>query len=212
MFLVALLGNTVGNSISMGNHSLLLVPVKMSGKLWETMVGEHIRDGWKFRVKTSKGIKYITRRRGQKERGMGRFTEEHWSVIERLKQEHLGTDILAQEDVAARTYTPTESKNTEMEDMTMRLSRHEFLVKKIDDHIALYRGTVKMVGCMYNINNHCTYWTWSRRPPFFDHVDECFDSDLYSEMDIQVGDKIMKQWIFRASPWYCRYCSSFKKK
>lgn len=205
-------GNTVGNSLFTGNHLHSRVSVKLSGKQWETMVNEYIRCGWSFRIKTSKGRQYITRRRGQEERGMGRFTEELWSVIERLKNELLETVNHAPGKVAANTDTPSESEHNESEVLPKGLSRREFLVKRIEDSITVHRGGLKMGGCMHNMNSYCTYWLWSSRPPFFDHVDECFGSDQYARKDIQVGDKIEKKWVFRASPWYCGYCSSFKKK
>ena len=195
----------------MGNHTLLRVPANMSGKPWETKVKEYIRDGWNFRVKTSKGKRYITRRRGQDEKGMGRFIDEHWSAIERIRDEYLEVSNRAQEDVAAKIDSPIESEASESEVSPPGLSRREYLMKKIIDHIDLYRGALKMVECRYNVNKHCVYWTWIRRPSFFDDVDECFGPNMYARMDIRVDDKDENMWVFRASPWYCGHCSSFTK-
>ena len=39
-------------------------------------------EGWTFRIKKVKGNKYITRRKGNRERGMGRFDDDLWALIE----------------------------------------------------------------------------------------------------------------------------------
>ena len=184
----------------------------MSGKPWETQVHEYYRAGWRFRVKTSKGKRYITRRKGQTEKGMGRFTNERWGVIERLKDEHPRTDNHAQKKVAAANRTPATSGASEPGMMPLGLSRREYLLEKIDDHIALKRGTSKMVECRYVVNHYCSYWTWSSRPLFFDDVDECFSPGMYTRMGIREGERVEEKWVFRASPRYCSLCSFFKEK
>jgi hypothetical protein len=42
---------------------------------------EWAKNGWNFRVKTTKGKKYITRRKGQKEKSLGPFKPETWAII-----------------------------------------------------------------------------------------------------------------------------------
>lgn len=47
-----------------------------------------IKEGWKFRVKISKGRKYITRRMGAKtERSLGPFNQELWNRIKSIQSE-----------------------------------------------------------------------------------------------------------------------------
>ena len=38
-------------------------------------------NGWKPRVKTQKGISYITLRRGNNEKSLGPYTEERWQLV-----------------------------------------------------------------------------------------------------------------------------------
>jgi hypothetical protein len=38
-------------------------------------------NGWKPRIKTQKGISYITLRRGNNEKSLGPYTEERWQLV-----------------------------------------------------------------------------------------------------------------------------------
>ncbi len=202
----------MGNLNMMGNDLITGGVIQLSGKPWETLVLEYFSEGWRFRVKTSKGNRYITRRRGQEEKGMGRFTVERWGVIERLKNEGSGTDIIVQEKIATVFEAPGKSGASELRKGTPGLSRHEHLLDMIDDHLALFRGTVRMVDCRYVVNHFCSYWSWSSRPLFFDYVDEVFSPGQYTRIDIREGDRVEAKWVFRASSRYCSLCSFFKEK
>jgi hypothetical protein len=39
-------------------------------------------DGWKFRKKLRKGILYVSRRKGRDEKGLGKYSDEYWAMIE----------------------------------------------------------------------------------------------------------------------------------
>ena len=56
-------------------------------------IRRYIRDGWRFRIKTVKGLRYITRRKGQKERSLGPFKPELWALIRRLTAQTAGTEV-----------------------------------------------------------------------------------------------------------------------
>jgi hypothetical protein len=47
---------------------------------------QRIAEGWRFRIKTSRGHRYITRRRGGQERSLGRYTDHLWKQIQALIQ------------------------------------------------------------------------------------------------------------------------------
>lgn len=50
----------------------------------QTNLERWIDEGWRFRIKTSRGHRYITRRRGRQERSLGRYTDHLWIQIEAL--------------------------------------------------------------------------------------------------------------------------------
>ena len=50
----------------------------------EKDINSYIREGWHFRIKTVKGRKYITRRKGQMERGIGPYNPDLWGSITQL--------------------------------------------------------------------------------------------------------------------------------
>ena len=183
----------------------------MSEKLWETNVREYFHSGWNFRVKTVKGNEYITARKGQKERGLGKLTQARRKFIERFKDE--AVDIISQDSETTPDEIPVylDSSSLDVEVQSSKSLRGE-LLDKIQYWIMMDRGGVKMDACMFNAQSHCTYWTWGKRPLFFDYVDELSESPPYTRRPIQLGDTVEERWMYRASPNYCGYCSSFKKK
>ena len=56
-------------------------------EITEEEISRYIDQGYYFRVKEVNGIKYITRRKGREEKGMGRYTEEVWSMIQRARSQ-----------------------------------------------------------------------------------------------------------------------------
>ena len=117
-----------------------------------------------------------------------------------------------QENIAAVIEAPVLPGASEPGLWSSRLSRREYLWGKIDDHLALFRGTVRMVDCRYVVNHFCSYWAWGSRPPFFDDVDEVSSGGLYTRMDVRDGDRVEAKWVFRASPRFCSLCSYFNEK
>ena len=82
--------------------------------MWETREMEYTaediqnwkKDGWSFRLKTVKGRKYVTRRKGKQEKSLGRYSDQLWNTIQksstektrqekRIVQENRITDILS---------------------------------------------------------------------------------------------------------------------
>lgn len=45
-----------------------------------------IDDDWYFRIKNSHGHSYITKRKGDKEQSLGRYTDELWKTITKIKE------------------------------------------------------------------------------------------------------------------------------
>lgn len=115
------------------------------GDTWEMsfsqeQISEWKKDGWTFRVKTSKGKQYITRRRGQEERGMGRYNDKLWNIIKDTDREY---DLHKQQQ--------TEKENA---------------INEIEYRIKLNRAFEMGRSCSHSIDGFCHFWRHNFKPFF----------------------------------------------
>lgn len=169
----------------------------MSRMFSEEEIAEYIRDGWTFRVKKVKGRKYITRRKGQKERGLGLFTPVNWKLISSLLEKTESKEEILEEDKT-----------------NARAQRQiEGTLKKIDDQLQQERGAVMMKSCYYVDDAlYCLYWNFEKKPAYFKTEEELFGSpstSLYKRKKIIFGGKMSSRWVYRASPWFCSKCTAY---
>ena len=161
-----------------------------------------IEDGWNFRVKKTGGKSYITRRKGQKERGLGPYNKELWDLITELTNPTTKTRIVPVKDIEKSEAV------SERDEMAERVKE---LTGKIDEGIMMYRGFHMMKHCLYNSEGFCEYWRWEERPSFFDAIDDLLgpDSGHYSRRRGMVVMGITERWMIRASIPYCATCSAY---
>jgi ribosomal protein L34 len=110
-------------------------------------------DGWKFRVKTVKGKKYITRRRGKQEKGLGRFDEILWKMINR-------GSILSKKDLERIEYE-----------------------KQIESLMYVYRGFEMSLDCVHITDGYCFFWKYDEQPGFFRLADSISAGTYYRKVD-----------------------------
>ena len=110
-------------------------------------------EGWTFRVKTVKGKKYITRRKGKQEKGLGRFNETLWKLIQR-------NSLLSKRDIER-----SEAK------------------KSIMSLMDIYRSFEMSLDCSYIVDGFCHFWKYSEQPGFFRIADRAFDGEFYRRVD-----------------------------
>jgi hypothetical protein len=104
-------------------------------------IREWKKDGWKFRVKVVKGKRYVSRRRGGEEKGLGLYDDGLWRLI---RDTGVGPSDL--------------ELRGEVEGVV------EGLVKVIREyHMSS--------SCVYIVDGFCDFWRYRERQGFFNIVD-----------------------------------------
>ena len=114
-------------------------------------------DGWGFRIKTVKGNRYITRRKGKKERSLGKFDEKLWKLIE-------GT-----------TLGPSE------------VERWRDIEKTIEKIIEQIRTKQMSQTCSHIIEGFCYLWKFYEQPGFFNIADNGLGKGYYKQVESGKG-------------------------
>jgi hypothetical protein len=141
------------------------------------------KEGWTFRVKTVKEKRYITRRKGNKEKSLGRFHGELWALIEKA------------------------IRDTRKDTLKVKKEReYENLVNSIVVNMRAFEMSKK---CAHIVNEYCHYWGYDERPGFFNIVDYNIGKEYYKKIKKKGFDSL---WVFRAVPFYCQNCPSYKRK
>jgi hypothetical protein len=185
------------------SHVGIPFPMGKTERTSREEIKRFIQDGWNFRVKRTSGKSYITRRKGQKERSLGSYTEELWNTIEQLLNPSLKeTEELTELDIE-------HSEDTMAQDNIV--ARVSELTGKIDKAIMLRRGVYMMQNCFYNVDGFCEYWRWEERPSFFDIIDKLWgpDSGYYSKRRVVLSSEPSMQWMIKASITYCATCNAY---
>jgi ribosomal protein L34 len=110
-------------------------------------------DGWTFRVKTVKGKKYITRRKGKQEKSLGRFDEKLWKLIHR-------SSVISKRDLE-------------------RLDAQKIIGSLVHE----IRGFDMSLDCSHIVDGFCFFWRFGDQPGFFRIADRVSLSDYYREVD-----------------------------
>ena len=113
-------------------------------------------DGWAFRVKTVKGKRYITRRKGKQEKGLGRFDDNLWKLIHRVS-------IIPKQDVE-------------------RIEAQ----KLIESIVHAYRSYEMSLDCSHIVDGFCFFWRYDEQPGFFRIADGVSLSEYYKEVEFDV--------------------------
>lgn len=110
-------------------------------------------DGWTFRIKTVKGKKYISRRKGNMERGLGRFDEKLWKLIQ-------------QNSLLSQYY----------------IERIE-AQKSITSIVEIDRIFQMSLDCSHIVDDFCYFWKYAEQPSFFRIADRASLSECYKKVD-----------------------------
>lgn len=119
----------------------------------EDDIREWKKEGWKFRVKTVKGKRYVTRRKGKEEKGLGRHSDELSKLIENTR---IG---------------PTRSEiRQEGEELV------EGIMKQL-------RVSHMSFNCTHIVEGFCRYWRYRDKPGFFNIVDDRIGEGYYKQVE-----------------------------
>jgi len=115
-------------------------------------IREWKKEGWKFRVKKVKGIKYISRRKGKEERGLGRYSDELWRLIQ----------------------------NTRIEPSEFEQRREAEIL--VEDLLKTVREYHMSVNCYHIVEGFCHFWRYDEKPGFFNIVDDRIGEGYYKKI------------------------------
>jgi len=141
----------------------------------------YVRDGWHFRVKSVKGRKYITRRKGQKERGVGPFDPDLWASINLFTPQSAEeeTSLIQEESVLEKGINDL-PKGTP--DWFRASVEFEMKWRRLLKDISMHRGLEMVRTCMHlDDEGLCSYWSWENEPNFFGLLDELMGSGMYKK-------------------------------
>jgi hypothetical protein len=141
-----------------------------------------IRSGWNFRIKKVHGKNYITRRKGQTEKSLGRYDENLWKLIETLtgkKQPSLsGT-------------------------MAERLDKAQILFEKWDNELGVHRGFIAMNSCVFvDREEYCMYYRFENKPNFSRHMEKLMGTDFLKLTACAF-------WVHKANIRFCKNCHAY---
>jgi len=164
-------------------------------EITEEEISRYIDQGYYFRVKEVNGIKYITRRKGREEKGMGRYTEEVWSMIQRARSQ---TDEAIGEKPVETTVEKTFPDTLG-------------ILEQLKEEISVNKGLIMLTSCLHNVEGICTYWHWESKPGFFDILDRLDgpDPSSYILTDIVQEGQIEKRWTVKAQVIFCMNCPAY---
>jgi hypothetical protein len=162
-----------------------------------------IDDGWYFRKKKVDGNWYITRRKKQNERSLGRYDDDLWYMIEEE------TGKTSKKEESKKIPQKLNVKNNKI-DYPKKTDIYE-PKDKLQEGFSINRGLFMSINCLHIADGFCKYWTWDKKPSFFKTFDEEFGPkhDFYGLIDDVVKGKIVKRWAVRAYRDYCRNCPSY---
>ena len=164
----------------------------------------YIREGWYFRTKTVKGRRYITRRKGEKERGMGPFDPDLWAMINMLVQQTAEEEESVLEKGTVNLPRRTTHLDSGAREFNMKFGR-------LFEHISMYRGIEMMQTCIHlDEEGYCTYWNWEKKPNFLGLLDELLGSECYEKRRISKKGLSVDRWMVKAFQWYCSSCPVYQ--
>jgi hypothetical protein len=172
----------------------------MGNYITEDEIIKLLEEGWTIRQKKRKKWKYISIRKGNKEKSLGRYDEEKYAELKNLEKtiKEPSSKMLAQKEEEEQTI----KIHQELEESRRR-------IKEFEDDLQLHRGLFKTLNCIYKHEGYCTFWTWNVKPVFKDYESIIFKIE-YKKMKIsKTGGEV---WLIKATSQFCKFCSVFKKR
>jgi len=177
----------------------------------ENVLG-YIKQGWNFRIKVVKGRRYITRRKGQVERGFGSFDPDLWATISQMKEKKSD-----KESLSIRRGPGLDEGTKELSNVVPNRIRSSEVIetkwRRLQEEISMHRGVQMMVSCMYrDEEGFCSYWNWENKPNFFGLLDDLIGGEIYKKKRISRDGLTVDRWLVRTIHWYCSRCSVYKPR
>ena len=145
-------------------------------------------EGWTFRKKKRKGIQYISRRKGTKEYGLGRYSDEVWTMIEDVTQNSTGNNESTKEH--AKTQIKQDPFIKSLEEIKSDIIRH------------------KMIRCLHiDADGFCEYWRMEKPPKYAGEVNERELKVLFKKVK-GPGDRT-PVWLVMSNAVVCEVCPAF---
>jgi hypothetical protein len=146
-----------------------------------------IKEGYKPRVKTSKGLEYMTLRMGNKEKGLGRVNPYIEDTVWALFEEHKPADPKKESEDAKII-------NREIHDTFQRIDNLRlFQIAKTCDHVK---------------NGLCTKWRWSLNT----WASVTKENQLFEPMANKITDQDGEYYLLRPVGSYCSNCPEYLSK
>lgn len=138
-------------------------------------------EGWTFRIKKSKKKKYITRRKGQNERGLGPFNDELWKKINEIQK----------------------GVEKKIED---RPTEHD-MRKWVLDVINMNRAFIMSTDCRNrDEEGYCMGWQWPKEAGFLSYAKNLLGIHFKPIRDMN-GNEV---YVFFATGLYCAGCTIYQ--
>jgi hypothetical protein len=149
-------------------------------------------EGWTFRKKMRKGIQYISRRKGTKEHGLGRYSDEVWTLIEDVTQNSTDSDESTKEPVKTQI-KPDEKFDPfikSLEEIKSDIIRH------------------KMIRCLHiDADGFCEYWRMEKPTKYAEELNERELKVLFKKLK-GPGDRA-PVWLVMSNAVVCEVCAAF---
>lgn len=192
---------------------------KGSGKSID--VEQLYRDGWRFRVKTSKGKKYVSARRSGDEKGLGVFTQELWNRIEKLSAEGRNNTREIKSNLADNFDSDGSKHGEKQYNITPGPSIiHPFsgenMFQKREIECVLFelkyeRARVKMRDCEHSFNGFCQFWKFIENNKNIDSIYEKFNTRDYMLPILSLNAQLGKESrsMYQVSELLCFDCENY---
>lgn len=152
-------------------------------------IEEFALNGWDFRVKPRKNKKYVSRRKGPQEKGLGRYTDEYWEMIQDVKR------------------SLTEAKEKSMQTQTeTKETIHPLLIawEELEQNMKIYLN----FRCLYlEHDRFCGYWLLEDLPRHGKQLDQTILEDYFRKVNSVDGKT--QAWAFKPTKGVCSSCPSF---
>ena len=176
-------------------------------------------EGYHFRKKSIKGTLYISARKGKQEKGLGKFNQNLWDMIERVKSQNA---TQPKTSPVVETDQPSKQNNSSLNsprfhEVTLHGGRYEKAVFSDNElenalfNIKYERAKIKMKDCQHSVDRFCQYWYFDENSKIISEIFERFRVSEYkveklkylSEYDVFVRN------LLRVSELLCFDCDKY---
>jgi hypothetical protein len=142
---------------------------------WEK-IEKYLQQGYKCRIKKSKGNKYLSARKGEAEQGLGPFNQELWNRIQNWQLAETQKNNERKLDAASYSISLFSAKivPTPIERRFTKAEIEEALFE-----IKLERARIKNRDCIHKLFESCVYWEFLENAENLDKIYEKFGQLFY---------------------------------